>query len=261
MLKMQNLILDKNIIAHVLKLTFTFCFFLGFKHFSLFAYDSSQDFIRKGLNFYDDGNYSRALDSWKAASDHGSREADFLLGFLYDGVLQNDKQALRFFTKAALSGHIQAQINVGLKYEKGEGTVIDREKAIYWYSQAAFNQNDIAQFRLASLLQKQPHKLKDSHFWFIKSAQLGNPEAYLALATNFILGRGVEKNLTLAHVSCNLATFLSRDFISIRRSVQLRTELESKMSSDQIKDAERISRKCIEKKFKECMTGGVVKGQ
>ena len=88
--------------------------------------------------------------------------------------------------------------NVGLKHEKGEGTIIDNERAIYWYSQAAFNQNDVAQFRLASLLQKQPLKLKDSHFWFTKSAQLGNPEAYLALATNFILGRGVEKNLTLA---------------------------------------------------------------
>ena len=221
---------------------------------NLTAADTPRGFIREGLDFYDKGNYADALKSWKLASEVGSGEADFLLGFLYDGVLQNDKKALFFFTKAASSGHIQAQINVGLKYEKGEGTNIDKNKALQWYSKAAFNQNDVAQFRLASLLQEEFGKFKESHFWFSKSAQLGNPEAHLALATNFILGRGAEKNLTLAHVSCNLATFLSRDISSISRSIQLRTELETKMSADQIKRAEQLSRKCIEKKFKGCIT-------
>ena len=83
-----------------------------------------------------------------------------------------------------MSGHIQAQFNVGLKYEKGEGTSVDKEKAIYWYTLAAFNQDDNAQFRLASLLQKETGKAKESHFWYEKSAELGNPEAHLALATN-----------------------------------------------------------------------------
>ena len=219
----------------------------------LTAADTHRGLIREGLDFYDKGNYADALNSWKLASEVGSREADFLLGFLYDGVLQNDKKALFFFTRAASSGHIQAQINVGLKYEKGEGTKIDKNKALQWYTKAAFNQNDIGQFRLASLLQEEFEKFKESHFWFLKSAQLGNPEAHLALATNFILGRGVDKNLTLAHVSCNLATLLSRDIGSISRSIQLRTELEAKMSVDKIKKAEKLSRKCIEKKFKECM--------
>ena len=235
-------------------------FFWLFFCSSFIVAESPKGLIREGLNFYDKGNYADALQSWKAASKVGSREADFLLGFLYDGILQDDKEALFFFKKAALSGHIQAQINVGLKYERGEGTDIDKEKALYWYSQAALNQNDIAQFRLASLLQEDFSKLQESHFWFSKSARLGNAEAHLALATNFILGRGVEKDLTLAHVSCNLATFFSRDIASISRSIQLRTELEAKMTIEQIKRAEKISRKCIEKKFKECMTYSLENG-
>ena len=241
----------KSILLKVTKffLTFWLCF-----HNGPIEAESPRGLIREGLNFYDQGNYADALQRWKSASMVGSREADFLLGFLYDGVLQNDKEALFFFTKAALSGHVQAQVNVGLKYEKGEGTSVDKEKAVYWYTLAAFNQDDNAQFRLASLLQEETGKAKESHFWYEKSAELGNPEAHLALATNFILGRGVEKNLTFAHVSCNLATFLSRDIGSISRSIQLRTELESKMSTEQIKKAEQLSRKCIEKKFKECMT-------
>ncbi|MDC3076081.1 sel1 repeat family protein [Paracoccaceae bacterium] len=234
-----------------------FLSFWVFFHNSPTEAESPKGLIREGLNFYDQGNYADALQRWQSASNAGSREANFLLGFLYDGVLQNEKEALFFFTKAALSGHIQAQVNVGLKYEKGEGTNVNREKAIYWYSLAAFNQDDNAQFRLASLLQEESGKAKESHFWFGKSAELGNPEAHLALATNFILGRGVEKDLTLAHVSCNLATILSRDIGSISRSIQLRTQLETKMSADQIKKAEQLSRKCIEKKFKECITYAV----
>ena len=249
--------LEKKPKSILLKTTMFFLFlWLCFYNIPTVA-ESSRALIRDGLNFYDQGKYADALQKWKSASKFGSREADFLLGFLYDGVLQNDKEALFFFTKAALSGHIQAQVNVGLKYEKGEGTNVNREQAIYWYSLAAFNQDDNAQFRLASLLQEETGKAKESHFWYEKSAELGNPEAHLALATNFILGRGVEKNLTFAHVSCNLATFLSRDIGSISRSIQLRTELETKMSTEQIKKAEQLSRKCIEKKFKECMTYSV----
>ncbi len=244
---------EKKTKINPLKTTMIFLFISLFFFNSPVKGDLPRGLITEGLNFYDQGRYADALQKWQSASKVGSREADFLLGFLYDGVLQNDKEALFFFKKAALSGHIQAQVNVGLKYEKGEGTNVNKERAIYWYSRAAFNQDNIAQFRLASLLQKEAGKAKESHFWFAKSAELGNPEAHLALATNFILGRGVEKNLTLAHVSCNLATFLSRDIGSISRSIQLRTELETKMSLDQIKNAEQLSRKCIEKKFKECM--------
>ncbi len=251
------LMLKKNKRIESLKLAMIlFSFLLSF-YSNLAEAEPPKGLIREGLNYYDQGYYADALQSWKSASEVGSREADFLLGFLYDGVLQNDKEALFYFKKAASSGHIQAQINVGVKYERGEGTTINKKKALYWYSQAAFNQNDIAQFRLGSLLLEEFGKVKESHFWFSKSAQLGNPEAHLALATNFILGRGVEKDLTLAHVSCKLATFLSRDIRGISRSIQLRTELETKMSSDQIKKAEQLSRKCIEKKFKECMTYAV----
>ena len=244
---------EKKTQINLLKIIIFFLFLWLYFYISPTRAVSPKDLITEGLSFYDQGKYADALERWKSASKFGSKEADFLLGFLYDGILQNDNEALFFFKKAALSGHIQAQVNVGLKYEKGEGTNVNKDKAVYWYSQAALNQDDVAQFRLASLLQEEYGKVKESHFWFAKSAELGNPDAHLALATNFILGRGVKKNLTLAHVSCNLATFLSRDIGSISRSIQLRTELEAKMSIEQINKAEQLSRKCIEKKFKECM--------
>ena len=79
-----------------LKLLMIFLFFWVCIYTNLINADTPRGLIREGLDFYDKENYANALKSWKLASEVGSREADFLLGFLYDGVLQNDKQALFF---------------------------------------------------------------------------------------------------------------------------------------------------------------------
>ena len=213
---------------------------------------SISTYLNQGMISYDRSNYSNAIENWKKASDLGNKEADFLLGFLYDGVLQNDEKAFFYFKKAALSGHVQAQVNVGARYEVGEGTERNNEKAKIWYSKAAYNQDPVGQFRLASLLQNIFKKNEESHFWFLKSAELGNPDAHLALATNFILGKGIKKNLIYAHMSCNIAAFLYRDVENIKKTIQLRSELEVLMNTDEVKNAEQLSRKCIDKKFKEC---------
>ena len=209
-------------------------------------------YLNDGMSSYDRSNYSNALENWKRASDLGNKEANFLLGFLYDGVLQNDEEAFFYFKKAALSGHIQAQVNVGARYELGEGTKKNNEKAKFWYSKAAYNQDPVAQFRLASLLQNIFKKDEESHFWFLKSAEQRNPDAHLALATNYILGKGTKKNLVFAHMSCNIAAFLFRDIENIKKTIQLRSELETLMNIDEVKQAEQLTRKCIDKKFKEC---------
>lgn len=213
---------------------------------------ATSTYLNDGMTSYDRSDYSDALENWKKASDLGNKEADFLLGFLYDGVLQNDKEAFFYFKKAALSGHIQAQVNLGARYEVGEGIEKNSENAKFWYSKAAYNQDPVGQFRLASLLQNTFKMNEESHFWFLKSAELGNPDAHLALATNFILGQGIKKNLVYAHMSCNIAAFLFRDIENIKKTIQLRSELETLMNIDEIKSAEQITRKCIDKKFKEC---------
>ncbi len=227
-------------------------FYLVIVPTNLHSDSSISTYLNDGMSSYDRSNYSNALENWKKASELGNKEADFLLGFLYDGVLQNDKEAFFYFKKAALSGHVQAQVNVGTRYELGKGVEKNNEKAKFWYSKAAYNQDPVGQFRLASLLQNIFKKHEESHFWFLKSAELGNPDAHLALATNFILGQGIKKNLIFAHMSCNIAAFLFRDIENIKRTIQLRSELETLMNVDEVKQAEQITRKCIDKKFKEC---------
>ena len=224
-------------------------FFFLFAPSYLCSNEKISKFINEGMVSYDRSEYTRTLEYWKNASELGNKEADFLLGFLYDGVLQNDIEAFYYFKKAALSGHVQAQVNVGIRYEIGDGTDVNYQEAAFWYSKAAFNQNSVGQFRLATLLKKVFKKHEEGHFWFLRSAELANPDAHLSLATNFILGQGVEKNLAYAHMSCNIAAFLYRDIENIKQTIKLRSELETLMNNDEIKNAEKITRKCIEKKF------------
>ena len=64
------------------KITTIFLFLWIYMYSGLILAGSPKSLIREGLNFYDKGNYADALQSWKSASEVGSREADFLLGFL-----------------------------------------------------------------------------------------------------------------------------------------------------------------------------------
>ena len=69
----------------------------------------------------------------------------FYLGQRYDkgkGVLQDHKEAFRWFMKAAERGHAAAQTNVGVKYYNGNGTLQDHAKAHIWFNLAAANGNE-----------------------------------------------------------------------------------------------------------------------
>ncbi|XP_019941996.2 death ligand signal enhancer [Paralichthys olivaceus] len=61
-------------------------------------------------------------------------------------------QAFSCFLAAAEQGYNKAQFNVGVCYEKGRGVGTDREKALYYYRQAAAGGHTQAQYRYAKLL-------------------------------------------------------------------------------------------------------------
>ena len=61
---------------------------------------------------------------------------------------------LPWFTKAAEQGDADAQCNLGMCYEDGDGVEKDLQKAIEWYTKAANQGNTNAKQALARL--KQP---------------------------------------------------------------------------------------------------------
>ena len=83
----------------------------------------------------------------KAAAKQGDAFAQFSLAVMYyngEGTLVDKKQAFYWYTKAAEQGDAAAQLNLALMYYAGEGTLPDKTKAAYWVKQAYENGLDKA---------------------------------------------------------------------------------------------------------------------
>jgi hypothetical protein len=75
----------------------------------------------------------------KAKAEQGFARAQFNLGVMYDygqGVLQDDKQAVKWYRKAAEQGHASAQTSLGVMYGRGQGIPQDDKQAAQWVSKS-----------------------------------------------------------------------------------------------------------------------------
>ena len=78
----------------------------------------------------------------------GESEAQYSVAMMYaagEGVEMDQKEAAKWFEKAAEEGHPHAMFKIAERYEKGNGVVKDPEKAIFWFRKAAetgFGQGD-----------------------------------------------------------------------------------------------------------------------
>ena len=69
-------------------------------------------------------------------------EAQYNLGVMYlngQGVLQDDKEAIKLFKLAAEQGKNKAQSNLGFMYQNGLGVLQDNTVAHMWYNIGAAN--------------------------------------------------------------------------------------------------------------------------
>ena len=76
------------------------------------------------------------FEETKAKAEKGNKIAQFFLGMMYDngeGVLEDDKEALKWFRKAADQGYADAQNGLGRMYDFGKGVLEDDKEAVKWY--------------------------------------------------------------------------------------------------------------------------------
>ena len=76
----------------------------------------------------------------KAKAEAGDAEAQIDLGVMYEygeGVEQDFKEAVKWYRKAAEQGDVNAQYNLGSRYYIGEGVPQDYVTAYAWYNIAA----------------------------------------------------------------------------------------------------------------------------
>jgi len=59
---------------------------------------------------------------------------------------QEDKEAVKWYTKSAEQGLAQAQFNLGVRYDNGQGVPQDYKEAVKWYRKAAEQGDAKAQY-------------------------------------------------------------------------------------------------------------------
>ena len=114
---------------------------------------------------------------------------------------QNYSEAVEWFLKAAVLGDANAQNQLGLMYEKGQGVKKDYSKAFEWYSKSADQGNTSAQYNLG-VIYKEGRGVKRDYTkaveWYSKSAEQGNANAQYDLGIMYEKGRGVTRDYTKA---------------------------------------------------------------
>jgi TPR repeat protein len=93
-----------------------------------------------GLAAYQKRDYDAALKEWQPLADGGSPDAQFNVALLYEagqGVPRNYEEAAKWFARAANQGHVRAQHNLGAMYGIGEGVKRDYVQAYKWMSLCA----------------------------------------------------------------------------------------------------------------------------
>jgi len=99
----------------------------------------------------DDAGYRRAVNhftyaaqqaaaSFEQAAKQGNADAQYQLGLMYEtgqGVAQDYRRAAQWYEKAALQGHAQAQYQLGNLYREGLGVEESLIEAEQWWQRAA----------------------------------------------------------------------------------------------------------------------------
>ena len=171
----------------------------------------------KGIEAWKNGDYVTAVREWRLPAEQGDARAQYHLGFSYrlaEGVSQDYKKAAKWYTLAAEQGHQAAQDNLARMYAHGYGVLKDYQEAVKL-------------FRL--------------------SAEQGFAQAQSGLGVMYYNGNGVPKNKVLAYMWANLAASKGDD-----DGAKLRDKAEKKMTSNQISEAQKLSRECLTKDYKGC---------
>jgi TPR repeat protein len=188
---------------------------------SLFMTDSAiADPFEDATKAYNSGDYETAYSLIKPLAEKGLPEAQFNLGLLYDkgqGVPQNYAEAVTWYRKAAEQGNVKGQYSLGMMYYNGQDVPQDYAEAVKWLR---------------------------------KAAEQGNGKGQYSLGMMYYRGRGVPRDYVLAHMWLNLA--ISR-YPALEKAKREWAEIfidiaASKMTPAQIAEAQKLAREWMPKK-------------
>ena len=161
---------------------------------------------------YQRGDYASAFREFRPLAEQGNANAQYNLGIMYDngqGVSQDYAGAVKWFRKAAKQGVAEAQFELGFMYDKGLGVPQDYAKALQWWR---------------------------------KAAERGYAKAQSKLGFMYRNGQGVPQDYVQAHKWYNLVASRLPPGIDRDRAVKNRFIIAQKMTPAQISEAQKLAR-------------------
>ena len=153
---------------------------------------------------------------------------------------------LKSLKALAEKGDAEAQCNLGLMYDEGQGVEKDFKEAVKWYQKAADQGDAKAQFKLAEMYgqgQGGGRDVKEALKWLRKAAEQGYAEAQMELGKAYFFdGEVVEQDYVTAHIWFNIAAANGAEYTKEEKNL-----LAKKMNPEQIDKAEALSKEMIKK--------------
>ena len=145
--------------------------------------------------------HADAFSTLRRAAESGDPIAQSALGLYYGGK-QDYAKAVYWFQKAAVQGNADAEYNLGVLYDDGQGVPLDYAKAVYWYRKAAAQGLAVAESNLGRFYgtgQGTPRDDVKSVYWYRRAANQGDTNAELNLGLAYATGQGVPTDYVVAY--------------------------------------------------------------
>src|SRR5438045_2798451 len=115
---------------------------------------------------------------------------------------KTDQKRLEEVKAKAEAGDAESEVELGLRYDKGEGVAKDQAEAVKWYRKAAEQNYAKAQYNLADCFDTGEGVAKDqveAVKWYRKAAEQNYATAQENLGVCYVSGEGVAENLVEAY--------------------------------------------------------------
>lgn len=132
-----------------------------------------QDEHFKALEYYENGEYTKALELFKNEAIRGNSQSMTNIALIYlnaKGVSQDVKEAIKWLQRACESSNASAYFNLGVIYERAIGVSEDINKAIEYYKEASILGHSRAQYNLAEIYLKLG-EIKMGFYYMVESAK------------------------------------------------------------------------------------------
>ncbi len=214
-----------------------------------FSHAAIADDVEDGVASAEKGDFAAALQLLKPLAEQGDAQAQFNLGLMYfngNGVAQDYKTAVKWYTLAAAQGVASAQYNLGLMFEEGNGVAQDYKTAVKWYTLAAEQGYAHAQNNLGNKLidgQGVAQDYNAAFKWYTLAAEQGNAFAQYNLGLMY----GNAQDYVKAHMWWNIAAIDGNS--DALKNYDKAAKL---MTPAQIAEAQEAASRCIKQNFKNC---------